>query len=127
MVTSPTSSSGPEKGDADCEEVAGPLYDLETVRTCCDAGEVLYSFKAESHYQALGFSFEAANACVNSLTTEYRKSLSYRKEQPFDVYVAHRHCPKPDGVKRLYIKFRVTSSEVKQVYVTSFHISNGAT
>ncbi|QDS15802.1 type II toxin-antitoxin system MqsR family toxin [Xanthomonas arboricola] len=126
MVTSPTSSRGVGKEDAECEQVAGPVYDLEIVKACCDAGDVLYSGKAESHYEALGFTFETANACVGSLT-EYRKSISYRKEQPFDDYVAWRYCPKPDGTKRLYVKFRVTSSDVNEVYVTSFHISNGAT
>lgn len=106
----------------DCERVDGPLYDLAEVQELLRSGRVKFSFKAEGDYVELGFSRSDAIACVMSIQgIEYRTSLQYEKQQPFDDYVVTRHLPAEAGFGRLYIKLRISPHGGSTVYVTSFH------
>lgn len=108
-------------------EHAGPLYALSDVRQILPTGKVTFSFDAEADYQALGLSREEALACIDALLpSEYRRSLSYEGQQPFDDYVTGpQRVPALSRHVRLYIKFRIPSpSCVNQLHVTSFHESD---
>lgn len=108
-------------------EHAGPLYALADVREIVATGKVTFSDDAEADYQELGLSQEDALACIDSLLpSEYRKSLSYEKQQPFDDYVTGpQKVPAKARPIRLYIKLRIpTPRSVDYVYVTSFHESD---
>ena len=110
-------------------EHAGPLYPLARVRQILATDKVTFSFDAEADYQELGFSRREALACIEALLpSEYRKSLSYEGQQPFDDYVtAPQKVPAEPRPIRLYIKFRIPSPRcVQQLHVTSFHESKGA-
>ena len=107
-------------------EHAGPLYALGDVRQLITAGKVTFSYNAESHYQEMGLSKEQACECILALLpSEYRKSISYEKQQPFDDYVTNpQTVPALPRRIRLYVKFRIPSpSSVDYLYVTSFHES----
>ncbi|WP_407078665.1 type II toxin-antitoxin system MqsR family toxin [Xanthomonas sp. WCS2018Cala2-21] len=120
--STPTCRNG-DQGGSDGEQVAGPLYTLDDVRSRCAAGKVTFSKRAQAGFEAEGFSKQSAIECVASLTEgEYRKSLRYEGQQPFDAYSANRISGRHAVYKQLYIKFRIPSpSVVDQVYVTSFH------
>lgn len=108
-------------------EHAGPLYALADVRQVVTAGKVTFSFNAEAGYQELGLTKEEALERIEwLLPSEYRKSLSYDGQQPFDDYVTGpQKVPAEKMPVRLYIKFRIPSpSCVSQLHVTSFHISD---
>ena len=108
-------------------EHAGPLYVLAEVRQIIATGKVTFSMDAEADYQELGLSKEEAIECINVLLpSEYRRSLSYEKQQPFDDYVTNpQKVPAEPRPVQLYIKFRIPSPRsVDYLYVTSFHKSN---
>ncbi|SOO32737.1 hypothetical protein XFF6994_2300004 [Xanthomonas citri pv. fuscans] len=123
--STPTYRPGSQGGDNadEVEEVDGPLYELEAIRSRCAAGKVTFSKKAEAGYIAEGFSKEAAIDCIATLAGhEYKNSRCYRGLQPFDAYAARRLSGRQPVYKSLYIKLRIPSpSVVDQVYVTSFH------
>ena len=107
-------------------EHAGPLYALSEVRRIVATTKVTFSWDAEADYQQLGLTKEQALKCIDSLLpSEYRRTLSYEGQQPFDDYVtAPQRVPSETRAVSLYIKFRIPSPHsVEYLYVTSFHKS----
>lgn len=91
------------------------------------AGKVVFSRKATTDLQSLGYTLEEAKECIASLSQDkfrkFRKRLFYEDSGLWwDAHVTtHRG---PDGtVREIYVKLRIPSpSTVDYVYVTSFHI-----